>query len=92
MAINRTSQTPIATVAIPGSALAKLHHAARGYDAPARSTRLLASGFTLFNTDNPQQVLERIHPEDRDWAVNFCVAQSKAGVDHEAANRALSNP
>ncbi len=26
----------------------------------------------------------RIHPEDREHVVNFCVAQSKAGVDHEA--------
>jgi diguanylate cyclase (GGDEF)-like protein/PAS domain S-box-containing protein len=32
---------------------------------------------------------DRIHVEDRDWAVNFCVAQSKAGVDHEADYRAL---
>jgi diguanylate cyclase (GGDEF)-like protein/PAS domain S-box-containing protein len=36
-----------------------------------------------------QDWAERIHPEDRDWAVNFCVAQSKAGVDHEADYRAL---
>jgi PAS domain-containing protein len=26
----------------------------------------------------------RIHPEDRDYVVNFCVSQSNAGVDHEA--------
>jgi Ser/Thr protein kinase RdoA (MazF antagonist) len=58
-----TSWTPFAgteDAAAAGSALAKLHLAARGYEAPARSTKLLASGFTLFNTDNPQQVLERI--------------------------------
>jgi len=36
-----------------------------------------------------QDWAERIHPEDREWAVNFCVAQSKAGVDHEADYRAL---
>ncbi len=36
-----------------------------------------------------QDWADRIHPEDRDWAVNFCVAQSKAGVDHEADYRAL---
>ncbi len=32
----------------------------------------------------------RMHPEDRDYVVNFCVAQSKAGVDHEADYRALT--
>jgi diguanylate cyclase (GGDEF)-like protein/PAS domain S-box-containing protein len=36
-----------------------------------------------------QDWADRIHTEDRDWAVNFCVAQSKAGVDHEADYRAL---
>ncbi|MFQ3787131.1 GGDEF domain-containing protein [Halomonas sp. A29] len=33
--------------------------------------------------------IERMHPEDRDRVVNFCVEQSKAGVDHEADYRAL---
>ncbi|WP_374403055.1 GGDEF domain-containing protein [Niveibacterium sp.] len=33
---------------------------------------------------------ERIHPEDREYVVNFCIAQSKAGVDHEADYRALT--
>ncbi|OYW35355.1 MAG: sensor domain-containing diguanylate cyclase [Hydrogenophilales bacterium 12-61-10] len=32
----------------------------------------------------------RMHPEDRAWVVDFCVAQSKAGVDHEADYRALT--
>jgi diguanylate cyclase (GGDEF)-like protein/PAS domain S-box-containing protein len=32
----------------------------------------------------------RIHPEDRERVVNFCVSQSKAGVDHEADYRALT--
>jgi diguanylate cyclase (GGDEF)-like protein len=31
-----------------------------------------------------------MHPEDRDLVVNFCMAQSKAGVDHEADYRALT--
>jgi diguanylate cyclase (GGDEF)-like protein/PAS domain S-box-containing protein len=35
-----------------------------------------------------QDWADRMHPEDRDWAVAFCVAQSKAGVDHEADYRA----
>jgi diguanylate cyclase (GGDEF)-like protein/PAS domain S-box-containing protein len=33
----------------------------------------------------------RMHPEDREWVVNFCVAQSQAGVDHEADYRALTH-
>lgn len=32
----------------------------------------------------------RMHPEDRDYVVNFCISQSKNGVDHEADYRALS--
>lgn len=31
----------------------------------------------------------RMHPEDREWVVNFCVAQSQAGTDHEADYRAM---
>jgi diguanylate cyclase (GGDEF)-like protein/PAS domain S-box-containing protein len=34
--------------------------------------------------------VERMHPDDRDYVVNFCVSQSKAGVDHEADYRALT--
>ncbi|SAK85249.1 diguanylate cyclase [Caballeronia glebae] len=33
---------------------------------------------------------ERMHPEDRDSVVDFCVSQSKAGTDHEADYRALT--
>lgn len=32
----------------------------------------------------------RIHPEDRERVVSFCIAQSKAGIDHEADYRALT--
>jgi diguanylate cyclase (GGDEF)-like protein/PAS domain S-box-containing protein len=32
----------------------------------------------------------RMHPEDREWVVSFCVSQSKAGSDHEADYRALT--
>jgi diguanylate cyclase (GGDEF)-like protein/PAS domain S-box-containing protein len=32
----------------------------------------------------------RMHPEDRDRVVTFCVAQSQAGIDHEADYRALT--
>jgi diguanylate cyclase (GGDEF)-like protein/PAS domain S-box-containing protein len=33
---------------------------------------------------------ERMHPDDRVSVVEFCVAQSKAGTDHEADYRALT--
>jgi diguanylate cyclase (GGDEF)-like protein/PAS domain S-box-containing protein len=32
----------------------------------------------------------RMHPEDREYVTNFCISQSKAGVDHEADYRALT--
>lgn len=32
----------------------------------------------------------RMHPDDREWVVNFCVSQSQNGVDHEADYRALT--
>lgn len=32
----------------------------------------------------------RMHPQDRESVVNFCVAQSQSGVDHEADYRALT--
>lgn len=33
---------------------------------------------------------QRMHPEDRESVVGFCVSQSQAGVDHEADYRALT--
>jgi diguanylate cyclase (GGDEF)-like protein/PAS domain S-box-containing protein len=33
---------------------------------------------------------ERMHPDDREAVVTFCVSQSKAGTDHEADYRALT--
>lgn len=33
---------------------------------------------------------ERMHPEDREFVVNFCVSQSQEGIDHEADYRALT--
>ncbi|MDH3064832.1 sensor domain-containing diguanylate cyclase [Achromobacter insolitus] len=32
----------------------------------------------------------RMHPDDREHVVNFCVTQSQAGLDHEADYRALT--
>ena len=37
-----------------------------------------------------QDWAERIHPDDRERVVQFCIAQSQAGVDHEADYRALT--
>jgi diguanylate cyclase (GGDEF)-like protein/PAS domain S-box-containing protein len=34
--------------------------------------------------------VERMHPDDRDRVVNYCVSQSKSGVDHEADYRAMT--
>lgn len=31
----------------------------------------------------------RMHPDDRAWVVDYCVTQSKCGIDHEADYRAL---
>ncbi|TVP89093.1 MAG: diguanylate cyclase [Pseudomonadaceae bacterium] len=33
----------------------------------------------------------RMHPEDQSWVVDFCVAQSQSGIDHEADYRALTS-
>jgi len=33
---------------------------------------------------------QRMHPDDRERVVNFCVTQSQSGVDHEADYRALT--
>ncbi|MEX3777772.1 GGDEF domain-containing protein [Pseudomonas sp. MYb118] len=35
--------------------------------------------------------VERMHPDDRNYVVEFCVSQSRAGVDHEADYRALTS-
>ena len=47
-------------------------------------------GWTPESWISAQDWAERMHPEDRDWVVNFCVSQSKAGTDHEADYRALT--
>jgi diguanylate cyclase (GGDEF)-like protein/PAS domain S-box-containing protein len=47
-------------------------------------------GWTPESWVTVQDWAERIHPEDRERVVSFCVAQSQAGVDHEADYRALT--
>lgn len=34
--------------------------------------------------------VDRMHPDDRKWVVDYCVSQSQAGIDHEADYRALN--
>jgi diguanylate cyclase (GGDEF)-like protein/PAS domain S-box-containing protein len=48
-------------------------------------------GWAPSSWKNVQDWAARMHPEDRDKVVEFCVAQSKAGTDHEADYRALTS-
>ena len=41
-----------------GEALARLHLAAQGFDAPRRKTQPLVAGFTIFAADNPKVAIE----------------------------------
>jgi Ser/Thr protein kinase RdoA (MazF antagonist) len=42
-----------------GMAMARLHNAARGFDAPARSGRALVAGFTIFAEPDPRAEFDR---------------------------------
>jgi diguanylate cyclase (GGDEF)-like protein/PAS domain S-box-containing protein len=47
-------------------------------------------GWTPESWVSAQDWADRMHPDERQWVVDFCVSQSKAGADHEADYRALS--
>lgn len=47
-------------------------------------------GWTQASWLGVQDWADRIHAQDRQQTVDFCVAQSQAGVDHEADYRALT--
>ncbi|MFJ3054678.1 GGDEF domain-containing protein [Herbaspirillum sp. NPDC087042] len=47
-------------------------------------------GWTPESWKSAEDWAMRIHAEDREAVVNFCIAQSKAGADHEADYRALT--
>lgn len=47
-------------------------------------------GWTPESWVSAQDWASRMHPDDRAWVVDFCVAQSRAGTDHEADYRALT--
>lgn len=63
-----------------GRALAQLHSAARGFDAPARKMQQLISSFTIFAADDPIARMEEYlahrpalqqYAEQRDWRASF---------------------
>lgn len=47
-------------------------------------------GWTAASWVSADDWAARMHPDDREWVVNFCVSQSQEGVDHEADYRALT--
>ena len=47
-------------------------------------------GWSVDSWVSAQDWAERIHEEDREQVVNFCISQSREGVDHEADYRALT--
>src|ERR1700722_12762488 len=48
-------------------------------------------GWTPSSWKTVQDWVDRMHPDDREQVVAFCVSQSQAGVDHEADYRALTS-
>ena len=48
-------------------------------------------GWTPDSWGTVQDWATRMHPDDQKWVPDFCVAQSKAGIDHEADYRALNS-
>lgn len=47
-------------------------------------------GWTPDSWATVQDWIDRMHPDDRAWVPGYCVAQSQAGIDHEADYRALN--
>lgn len=47
-------------------------------------------GWTPESWVSVQDWVERMHPDDQERVVSFCVAQSQAGTDHEADYRAMT--
>jgi Ser/Thr protein kinase RdoA (MazF antagonist) len=65
-----------------GAMLARLHLAVQGYEAPARRSRQLVAGFTIFASDNPARGLDQYVSERP--ALQQYLAQS--GCAQEAMN------
>lgn len=65
-----------------GVALARLHHAAEGYDAPARKSRPLVASFSIFSSHDPQQELEKYFVARPALAASAAAfASARRGVD-----------
>lgn len=47
-------------------------------------------GWSQSSWVSAQDWIDRMHPEEKSWVVDYCVSQSKAGTDHEADYRALT--
>lgn len=47
-------------------------------------------GWTPQSWKTVEDWASRMHPEDRQWVVDYCVSQSESGIDHEADYRALT--
>jgi len=47
-------------------------------------------GWTPSSWASAEDWIARMHPDEREDVANYCVAQSKAGIDHEADYRALT--
>ncbi|MCC8625738.1 phosphotransferase enzyme family protein [Xanthomonas vesicatoria] len=61
-ALSWTPFSDIAHAQAAGAALARLHHAAQGFDAPPRSTNVLVANLRLFAQQDPVQALQRALP------------------------------
>src|SRR5690606_41090724 len=48
-------------------------------------------GWTPESWGSVEDWVARMHPEDREWVVNYCVSQSESGIDHEADYRAQTS-
>jgi len=47
-------------------------------------------GWSRESWKTAQDWIDRIHPDERDHVMNYCISQSQCGVDHEADYRALT--
>jgi Ser/Thr protein kinase RdoA (MazF antagonist) len=83
------SWTPFQTSAharSAGQALARLHRAADGFDAPRRKPRPLVASFTIFAAENPDAALQRY------WAARPALTMNAAVSEHAEAALALLAP
>lgn len=79
-AVSWSPFTAVAHARAAGRALARIHAAARGFDAPARAPRPLVGGFSVFAAEDPIAALERFAGQrphvaaelrERPWRADF---------------------